>query len=80
MPTPLPLPCFSFSLAARACHVSGRSPSFGLQAAGVGQALMAVENSFPSGPFPAWKPYGVGHSLTAASVSVVPSDRPLSVP
>ena len=36
VPAPFPLPCFSFSLAARAIHVSGFSPSFATDALGVG--------------------------------------------
>jgi hypothetical protein len=36
MPAPLPFWCFSFNAAARACHVSGSSPSFGSPETGVG--------------------------------------------
>src|SRR3954470_11680095 len=35
IPAPFPLPCFSFSFAARACQVFGPSPSFATLALGV---------------------------------------------
>lgn len=45
---PAPLPCCCFRRAARSCHVSADSPSFGSDAAGVGHAPRDDEESLSS--------------------------------